>query len=98
MVARVLGAAPVLADAIIDQLAAPSDKATNAGRQLTQYLEHSARCRDVILESAMHRITLLASAWLHLRGQHQLHLVCKAEWETNTSASFHMTNVWRRVC
>lgn len=31
MVARVLGAAPVLADAIIDQLAAPSDKATNAG-------------------------------------------------------------------
>ena len=31
MVARVLGAAPVLADAIIDQLAAPSDKATDAG-------------------------------------------------------------------
>lgn len=31
MVARVLGAAPVLADAIIDQLAAPSDKATHAG-------------------------------------------------------------------
>lgn len=35
MVARVLGAAPVLADAIIDQLAAPSDKATDAGMQLT---------------------------------------------------------------
>ena len=31
MVARVLGAAPVLADAIIDQLAAPSDKAKHAG-------------------------------------------------------------------
>ncbi len=31
MVARVLGAAPVLADAIIDQLAAPSDRATDAG-------------------------------------------------------------------
>ena len=38
MVARVLGAAPVLADAIIDQLAAPSDKATNAGRRLTPLL------------------------------------------------------------
>ena len=34
MVARVLGAAPVLADAIIDQLAAPSDKATDAGMAL----------------------------------------------------------------
>lgn len=31
MVARVLGAAPILADAIIDQLAAPSDKAVDAG-------------------------------------------------------------------
>ncbi len=36
MVARVLGAAPVLADAIIDQLAAPSDKATDAGMHLIQ--------------------------------------------------------------
>ena len=38
MVARVLGAAPVLADAIIDQLAAPSDKATDTGMQLTPLL------------------------------------------------------------
>ena len=35
MVARVLGAAPVLADAIIDQLAAPSDKAIDTGLDLT---------------------------------------------------------------
>lgn len=38
MVARVLGAAPVLADAIIDQLAAPSDKATDAGITLAGHL------------------------------------------------------------
>lgn len=31
MVARVLGAAPILADAVIDQLAAPSDKAVDTG-------------------------------------------------------------------
>lgn len=54
MVARVLGAAPVLADAIIDQLAAPSDKATNAGRHLNNipgaFLGHHVGCT---LERAM---------------------------------------------
>ena len=40
MVARVLGAAPILADAIIDQLAAPSDKAVNVGVLLLLPLPH----------------------------------------------------------
>ena len=38
MVARVLGAAPILADAIIDQLAAPSDKAVDAGMSPMCYM------------------------------------------------------------
>ena len=43
MVARVLGAAPVLADAIIDQLAAPSDRATDAGMLCIVRLMHCFR-------------------------------------------------------
>ncbi len=31
MMSRMLGAAPTVADAIIDQLSRPADKATNAG-------------------------------------------------------------------
>ena len=37
MVARVLGAAPILADAVIAQLAAPSDKAIDTGMPLMSY-------------------------------------------------------------
>ena len=44
MVARVLGAAPVLADAIIDQLAAPSDRATDAGVLCSVRPMHCFQC------------------------------------------------------
>lgn len=49
MVARVLGAAPILADAIIDQLAAPSDKAVNAGVSLVACLMDAAYVQSCIL-------------------------------------------------
>jgi hypothetical protein len=50
MVARVLGAAPVLADAIIDQLAAPSDRATDAGMQCSVRPMHCFQCMGGYLE------------------------------------------------
>ncbi len=50
MVARVLGAAPVLADAIIDQLAAPSDRATDAGRLCSVRPLHCFQCMVQHLE------------------------------------------------